>query len=120
MRCLLRLRAGESACPTKTAQTSVQLQLQDWWGRRFRLSGAAVILSLTAAISALAAPTTFTIPSAKPGAWPEILGAVGFRPATAGQVGIFVLRADTPGSTDWIAKVENGAFVILEGESSVA
>src|SRR5581483_1952973 len=76
---------------------------------------------LAAALPAWASPTTFHIVSNNnPGPWPEILGAVGFRAAAVNQAGIFVLRADVPGSTDWAVRVENGAFVILEGESAVA
>ena len=52
------------------------------------------------------------------GAWPEILTSVGFRAAPASQAGIFV-RAPGRGSAEWPARVENGAFLILEGESSL-
>jgi hypothetical protein len=71
-------------------------------------------------LPALAATTSFHIPSTDAGAWPEILGSVGFQPAPVAQAGIFVLRPGTPASTEWTARIENGAFVILEGESAAA
>ena len=41
----------------------------------------------------------FAVLSEDPGAWPQILGAVGFRPGVAGTAGIFVGRAGTPATT---------------------
>src|ERR1041385_3571157 len=79
---------------------------------------------LLLAAPVLAAPSTYHVLSADAGAWPEILGSVGLRPAPASQAGIYVLREGTSGSvsgsTPWPARVENGAFLILEGESAVA
>jgi hypothetical protein len=78
------------------------------------------LIVLSAAVTVMAAPTTFNVSSPNPGAWPEILATVGFRPAAATQAGIAVVRPDSTTSTDWAARVEGGAFLILEGESSTA
>ena len=75
---------------------------------------------LLATASASAAPVGFKVLATEGGAWPEILSSVGFRAAPAKQAGIFVLRPGSAGSAEWPARVENGAFLILEGESPVA
>lgn len=54
------------------------------------------------------------------GAWPAILNSVGYMPGTAASSRIFVLRAGSAASTEWPARVEDGAYLILEGESPVA
>jgi hypothetical protein len=41
-------------------------------------------------------------------------------PQPAAAARIFVLRAGSAGSPEWPARVENGAYLILEGESSAA
>jgi hypothetical protein len=77
---------------------------------------------VAAAISATAAPAGFHVLSTNPNPWPEILGSVGFhsdsRPDSS-EAGIFVLPPAAP-AADWPARVEKGAFVILEGESAAA
>ncbi len=54
------------------------------------------------------------------GAWPQILESVGFQSAAPGAASIFVVRPQTAASTGWTERVEQGAVVILEGQSSVA
>src|ERR1044071_8750923 len=70
--------------------------------------------------TALASPWTYHVLSEDAGAWPEILGSVGFQAAPAPRAGIHVLRAGAPGSPQWPSRVESGAVLILEGESAVA
>ena len=41
-------------------------------------------------------------------------------PQPAASARIFVLRAGSPGSPEWSARVQSGAYLILEGESSIA
>ena len=67
-----------------------------------------------------AAPPTYAILSDDPGGWPLLLQSVGFMPQPAAAARIFVLRAGSAGSPEWPARVENGAYLILEGESSAA
>jgi hypothetical protein len=54
------------------------------------------------------------------GAWPEILSSIGFERRPAAVSRVFVARAGSPASPEWPARVERGAVLILEGESSLA
>jgi hypothetical protein len=78
------------------------------------------IFVVTAAIAHAAPIPTFAVLSDDKGGWPLILESVGFLPQPAANARIFVLRAGSAGSTEWPARVENGAYLILEGESSTA
>jgi hypothetical protein len=62
----------------------------------------------------------FSVLSENPGAWPEILSSIGFEARPPGVAKVFVTRAGAPASQEWPGRVENGAFLILEGESSLA
>jgi hypothetical protein len=83
-----------------------------------------LLISLVfAAVAQAASPSplpTFSVLSDDQGGWPLILGSVGFLPAPAGAARIFVLRAGSAGSAEWPTRVEGGAYLILEGESSTA
>jgi hypothetical protein len=63
---------------------------------------------------------SFAILSGDQGGWPLLLQSVGFMPQPAASARIFVLRAGSAGSPEWPARVEAGAYLILEGESSIA
>ncbi len=73
------------------------------------------MLSLTSAFL-----LAFNVLGDDPGPWPRILSSVGFQPTGATGSPIFVVRSGTPGRADWAARVEKGAYLILEGESSTA
>ena len=79
---------------------------------------------LAVALSAQPPPTSFHVLDEEPGAWPEIFGAVGFQPlgpAGGGGAKILVVRAGGSGSgIDWAARLADGAFLVLEGESPAA
>jgi len=76
---------------------------------------------LTTLAPALAAPLKFRVVGREPGAWPEIFSAVGLQPGDDATAGVFVLRAGTPGgAASWLERIEQGTFVVLEGESEVA
>ena len=77
-------------------------------------------LVLFCALGAAAELPYFSVLSDDVGAWPEILSAVGFQAKPAGLAHIFVARAGAAGSSEWAARVEGGAVLILEGESSLA
>lgn len=62
----------------------------------------------------------FSVLSEDAGAWPEILQSVGFERQPAGLAHIFVARAGAPASPEWPSRVDKGAVLILEGESSLA
>src|ERR1700722_16794437 len=86
-----------------------------------RLLISLVSLSLLLAPGARAAALPyFCVLSDDPGGWPLILESVGFVPQTAANARIFVLRSGATGSGEWAARVESGAYLILEGESTAA
>jgi hypothetical protein len=62
----------------------------------------------------------FSVLSEDAGAWPEILGSIGLQRQPAGLSRIFVARTGAAASAEWPARVERGAILILEGESSLA
>jgi hypothetical protein len=62
----------------------------------------------------------FSVLSDDVGAWPEILSSVGLQRQPAGLARIFVARTGASASAEWNGRVEKGAILILEGESSLA
>jgi hypothetical protein len=62
----------------------------------------------------------FSVLSDDAGAWPEILSSIGLQRQPAGLARIFVARTGAPASVEWNGRVEKGAILILEGESSLA
>src|ERR1022692_3734740 len=75
---------------------------------------------LLAPIAHAASIPSFSILSDDQGGWPLLLQSVGFMPQPAASARIFVLRAGSAVSPEWPARVETGAYLILEGESSTA
>jgi hypothetical protein len=74
-----------------------------------------------AAAQAFAAPLNFRVLGNDPLPWPRILSSVGFQPEAGGSAEITVIREGAAGAgTSWLARVEEGAFVILEGRSQIA
>jgi hypothetical protein len=57
--------------------------------------------------------------NADAGAWPEILSSIGLLRQPANLAHVFVARAGTPASSEWNDRVDQGAILILEGESSL-
>ena len=79
------------------------------------------LINLLLASSAMAADLPyFMVLSADPGAWPEILSAIGLESRPAARAHVFVARAGSPAALEWNARVDKGAILILEGESSLA
>src|SRR5215469_16699368 len=62
----------------------------------------------------------FSVLSQEPGSWPAILSSIGFEAKPPGMAHIFVARDGAAASSEWETRVENGAVLILEGESSLA
>src|ERR1017187_9675739 len=83
--------------------------------RRAMLAFALAVL--LAPIAHAASIPSFSILSDDQGGWPLLLQSVGFMPQPAASARIFVLRAGSAGSPEWPARVETGAYLILEGES---
>lgn len=75
---------------------------------------------LAGAASAQAPPTHFCIIGPDAGGWPQVLSSVGFSRQDSDLAKIFVLRPATPASKQWIDRIDQGAYVVLEGESPVA
>jgi hypothetical protein len=89
------------------------------WGFGMRLRAGSLLLLLTSSLHAAALPY-FSILSDDAGAWPDILSSIGLERQPASQAHVFVARAGAPASAEWTARVEQGAILILEGESSLA
>ncbi len=72
--------------------------------------------------SALAAPSyTFLVAMEEPGRWPAILSSSGMLPADGRPSNVFVLGAAPTGAPDaWLRKIEQGAVVVVEGQSDLA
>jgi hypothetical protein len=88
-----------------------------WWGRRFRLP---IVLLLFASAASAAELPYFSVLSEDTGAWPEILSSIGLQAKPASMAHVFVARSGADASEEWKARVEGGAVLILEGESSLA
>ena len=87
--------------------------------RRSTLKRALLLLLAPAAFAA--SLPTYSVLSEDRGGWPLILESVGYLPApAAASARIFVLRPGANGSAEWTARVENGAYLILEGDSPAA
>jgi hypothetical protein len=80
----------------------------------------AAVVILFSPVAHAAAPPFFSVLSDDPGAWPAILSSIGLQPQPAGLAHIFVARTGAPASPEWTARVNNGAILILEGDSSLA
>jgi hypothetical protein len=64
---------------------------------------------------------TFHVAGDDPGSWPRILSSIGLMQAAGGPANVFVVRTLTPGSApQWIQRIEQGAVVVIEGESELA
>ncbi len=62
----------------------------------------------------------YAVLSQDAGSWPAILSSIGLESQPAAMAHIFVARAGAAASPEWPARVEKGAILILEGESSLA
>jgi hypothetical protein len=79
------------------------------------------ILALLALAPAAAAPLPYySVLSDDLGAWPAILGSIGLQRQPAALSHVFVARTGAAASVEWNARVDGGAILILEGESSLA
>jgi hypothetical protein len=81
--------------------------------------GAALVAMVAATAGAVELPY-YSVLSEDAGAWPAILSSIGLQRQPAGVSRIFVARPGAAASGEWKARVERGAFLILEGESSLA
>jgi hypothetical protein len=80
----------------------------------------AVSVVMGAWVATAAGPPYFAVLSETPGAWPRILASIGLQHRPANVAGVFVARGGAAASPEWLGRVERGAILILEGESSLA
>ena len=85
-----------------------------------RLTRPGILLVILALHRPAASLPYFAILSDDSGAWPAILSSIGLQPQPASVAHVFVARAGAAASADWYARVDQGAILILEGESSLA
>ena len=79
------------------------------------------VLGLSFLLPLSAANFGYYIAGDDPGPWPQILSAIGFTSGPAVPAHLFVVRGVAPGSApQWIQKIEQGAGIILEGQSELA
>src|ERR1035438_7104299 len=83
-------------------------------------SSVAICLFLLASVVRAADLPYFSVLSDDAGAWPDILSSIGLQRQPAGVSRVFVARSGAAASVEWPARVERGAILILEGESSLA
>jgi len=76
-------------------------------------------LLLCAACLRAAALPYFAVLSDDGGAWPEVLSSIGLIRQPAAVSHVFVARAGAAASSEWNGRVEQGAILILEGDSSL-
>ena len=88
-------------------------------GRVVRLAAVAALLAGAWNLDAAGGPY-FTVIAGEAGSWPEILGAIGLQAQAASQSQVFVAGAGAAAAKDWPERVEKGAILILEGESTLA
>ena len=74
-------------------------------------------------ISMLPAPAAmhFQVLGSEPGAWPGILASIGLLPASEDRTEVFVIpRGVEVPVEQWLKRIDEGAVVVLEGESPLA
>ena len=74
------------------------------------------------AAGAGAQPLWFSVAGEEAGGWPQILSSIGLQPrAGASGAGVLVLRQGAKGqATSYLAQVDTGTFLIVEGQSEIA
>ena len=68
-----------------------------------------------------AATFSYHVAGDDPGSWPDILSSIGLSSAAGGPANLFVVRSVMPGTaSEWLQRMEQGAVVVVEGESELA
>ena len=81
----------------------------------------ALLASVLLAFRVAAATFSYHVSGDDPGPWPGILSSIGLTANLYGPSNLFIVRGGAPGSAQqWLAKIEQGAVVVLEGDSDVA
>ena len=119
----MRLRAGSHNSPARPAsRTACPIPMLPAKRGGAGIQPAITLFLLLLIVPALraAALPYFSVLSEDAGSWPDILSSIGLERQAASKAHIFVARAGAPASAEWNARVEQGAILILEGESSLA
>jgi len=77
-------------------------------------------LLLAACVAQAADLPYYSVASADAGAWPKILGSIGFERRGEDQARVVVVRAGAAEAGDWAKRVEAGVILSLEGSSTLA
>ena len=85
------------------------------------LISALVLAALPHSCAAAALPpATFSVLGAEPGPWPAIFSSIGIPSGPGLPVSIYVLRNGAPLGTNVLKPVQDGALLVLEGQSDAA
>ena len=79
-----------------------------------------VSLVLLASAAQAAGPPYFAVLSDDAGAWPDLLSSIGLQQRPADAARVVVARPGAAASPEWAGRVDQGAILILEGESPLA
>lgn len=80
----------------------------------------AISLLLLPALAAAAGLPSYSVLSEEPGAWPQILESIGLQRKPASVARVLVLGEGALAAPEWSTRVQDGALLILEGESPLA
>ena len=85
------------------------------------VSTPAALLCLFTLPLAAAPRFTYHVLGDEPGSWPEIFSSIGMSAGPAGTAGVIVApRGVTASAAQWSERVERGALLVIEGDSSLA
>jgi len=81
----------------------------------------AALLCCSAVCSFAAPRFSFHVLGDDPGAWPTVLSSIGLASGATGGAGVVVVpRGAQASSSEWVARVEQGTLLVLEGESPLS
>src|SRR5581483_4166402 len=84
-----------------------------------RLRVSFLVLGVSACLPA--ATLNYQVVGDDPGPWPQIFASIGIMRSASGPASLFVVRPKALASpSQWIPRIEQGATVILEGQSDLA
>ena len=104
--------------PKPLTPCAAQLQSRDRKGAVLRAS--ALLVLFTASLSATPR-FSFHVLGNEPGGWGELLSSVGLTAGPPATAGVFIAPQGTAASaSEWTPRIEQGAILVLEGESPLA
>jgi hypothetical protein len=98
-----------------------KLTCAGWFSLRSLTVAARLALLTFFAVSMPGTTFTYHVAGDDSGAWPQILSSIGLTAASGGPANLVVVRNVAPGAApQWMRRIEQGALVVLEGESELA